>query len=154
MPQFDKETTYKKSLKELDALLRDEEDFILKLSTINAVLHIHFPYWTWVGFYLVKGSELLVGPYISDHVGCLHIPFGKGVCGTAAQERTTQIVPDVNAIKNHIACDSKTQSEIVVPLFDKDQNLLGVFDADSNEKRDFDEVDKKYLEDLFKNHIS
>lgn len=142
-----KHELYQQALTELKSLLENEEDTILKMATINCVLKTHLPYYFWVGFYLVKGNELLVGPY-QGTLGCLHIPFGKGVCGTAAVEKTTQIVPDVHAHKNHIACDSQSNSEIVVPVFDKEKKLIAVFDVDSTEKGAFDEIDQEYLENL------
>lgn len=148
MPSSSKEKIYEKILSQLNALLSGETEIILKMSSINAVLHIHFQNWSWVGFYIVHGKELLVGPYISDHIGCLHIPFGKGVCGTAWKEQKTQIVPDVRNLKNYIACDSKSQSEIVIPVFNAEKKLIAVFDADSNEINDFDLLDGIFLEKI------
>jgi GAF domain-containing protein len=102
----------------------------------------------WCGFYLVdprKPEELVVGPY-QGSLGCLRIPFGKGVCGAAAIERRTIIVPDVEAFPGHIACDSRTQSEIVVPIFEPNGALAGVLDVDSVERDDFDIQDARGLE--------
>lgn len=147
MDSATKKIAYEEAVKKLTALLENEDDVILKMATINCILKDELPYYFWVGFYLVKGRELLVGPY-QGTLGCLHIPFGKGVCGTAAEEQKTQIVLDVHVHKNHIACDSKSKSEIVVPVFDKDKKLMAVFDVDSLEIGSFDEMDKMWLEKI------
>lgn len=147
-----KERTYKKAVRELNSLLKNETHPVLKMATINCILKDNLPYYFWTGFYLVHNGELIVGPY-QGTLGCLHIAFGKGVCGTAAKTKKTQIVPDVHKFPGHIACDSQSQSEIVVPVFDRDKNLIAVFDVDSTEKNSFDETDKKYLERLFKSHF-
>lgn len=147
MDYLEKNQAYMQAEKQLDALLKNEDDVILKMATINCILKTELPYYFWVGFYLVRGQELLVGPY-QGTLGCLHIPFGKGVCGTAATEQRTQIVEDVHAHKNHIACDSRSSSEIVVPVFDKDKKLIAVFDVDSTELGSFDEMDKMWLEKI------
>ena len=123
------------------------------MASINCILRENLPYYFWTGFYLVHNGELIVGPY-QGTLGCLHIPFGKGVCGTAAKAQQTQIVQDVNEFPGHIACDSRSQSEIVVPVFDKDRHLIAVFDVDSTEKDSFDEIDKKYLEQILKEQFS
>ena len=148
-----KEKAYKKALRELDELLKDETHQILKMATINCVLRDNLPYYFWTGFYLEDDGELIVGPY-QGTLGCLHIAFGRGVCGTAAQTRKTQIVPDVYNFPGHIACDSRSQSEIVVPVFDKNKKLIAVFDVDSEQKNSFDEIDKKYLEMLLRTHFA
>ena len=153
LPQPKKEKAYKEAILELNSILKDETHMILKMSTINCILRETLPYYFWNGFYLVHDGELIVGPY-QGTVGCLHIAFGKGVCGTAAETKKTQIVPDVHKFPGHIACDSKSQSEIVVPVFDKEKELIAVFDVDSTELKSFDEVDKKYLEKLFKKHFA
>lgn len=145
--QFSKENSYKQATKELVSMLAEEQDTILKMATVNCVLREHLPYYFWTGFYIVKNGELLVGPY-QGTLGCLHIAFGKGVCGTAAQQKQTQVVPDVHKFPGHIACDSRSASEIVVPVFHQG-SLIAVFDVDSAEKNSFDEIDKKYLESLF-----
>ena len=144
---------YKKALKEIDAILAGEENPILKMSTINCLLKENLPYFFWTGFYLVHKGELVVGPY-QGTLGCLHISFGKGVCGTAAQQRKTQLVPDVEKFPGHIACDSRSRSEIVVPVFDTKHQLIAVFDADSTKLAAFDEIDQKYLEKLLNEHFT
>jgi GAF domain-containing protein len=144
----EKKKTYQLALKQIDAILEDESHLILKMATITCILKENFPYYFWTGFYLVNDGELIVGPY-QGTLGCLHIAFGKGVCGTAAKEQKTQIVKDVNKFPGHIACDSRSASEIVVPVFNHKKELIAVFDVDSTEKATFDEIDKEYLEKLF-----
>lgn len=117
------------------------------MATINSVLANRFPHYFWTGFYRVCGDRLVVGPYIGT-VGCLQIEFGKGVCGTAAAERRALIVPDVNKFPGHIACDSASKSEIVVPVFGPDDELIAVLDVDSDQLDAFDEVDRAGIERL------
>ncbi len=150
--QKQKELAYKKATKELSSLLKNEKHPILKMATINCILRDNLPYYFWTGFYLVHKGELIVGPY-QGTLGCLHIAFGTGVCGTAAKLRKTQVVPDVHKFPGHIACDSRSRSEIVVPVFDKTNKLVAVFDVDSTEKNSFDEIDKTYLEKLLHQHF-
>ncbi|HEX9163401.1 MAG TPA: GAF domain-containing protein [Thermoanaerobaculia bacterium] len=131
------------------AVWRDEGgrslDDIALMATINSVLANKFDHFYWTGFYRVCGERLVVGPYIGT-VGCLQIDFGKGVCGTAAQRRETVVVPDVNAFPGHIACDPVSKSEIVVPVFDRDRELVAVLDIDSDRLNAFDDVDRQGLE--------
>ncbi len=143
----EKEAVYANALKSLDAILQGETHDILKMSTINCILREALPYYFWTGFYLVHNGELIVGPY-QGTMGCLHIAFGKGVCGTAAATKKTQIVPDVHKFPGHIVCDSKSRSEIVVPVFNTKKQLIAVFDVDSTKLASFDEIDKKYLEKI------
>jgi GAF domain-containing protein len=149
----EKESAYTEVSHQLEVILEGEEHSILKMATINCILREALPYYFWTGFYLVHNGELIVGPY-QGTLGCLHIAFGKGVCGTAAKTKQTQIVSDVHQFPGHIACDSKSQSEIVVPVFDKEENLIAVFDVDSTEKASFDEIDQKYLERLLRRHFA
>ncbi|MEO8033936.1 MAG: GAF domain-containing protein, partial [Acidobacteriota bacterium] len=107
-------------------------DDISLMATINSVLAHQFPHFYWTGFYRVCGNRLIVGPYIGT-VGCLQIAIGKGVCGTAAARRETVIVPDVHAFPGHIACDPRSKSEIVVPVFGPEAELIAVLDVDSDE---------------------
>jgi len=137
----------------LDSVLKNETNLILKMATINCILREALPYFFWTGFYLVEKGELIVGPY-QGTLGCLHISFGKGVCGTAAKTKKVQIVADVHKFPGHIACDSKSQSEIVLPVFDKTKKIIAVFDVDSTEKASFDQTDNKYLELLLSKHFS
>ncbi|MEK7673238.1 MAG: GAF domain-containing protein [Patescibacteria group bacterium] len=144
-----KENAYKLALSQVESVLKGETDQILKMATVNCILRENLPYYFWTGFYIAHGEELLVGPY-QGTLGCLHIPFGKGVCGTAAKERKTQLVKDVHQFAGHIACDSRSQSEIVVPVLNKSGELIAVFDVDSSEVGSFDEIDQRYLEELLK----
>jgi GAF domain-containing protein len=101
----------------------------------------------WTGFYRVKDGELVLGPF-QGPVACMHIGFGRGVCGTAWKERRTIVVPDVEQFPGHIACSSLSQSEIVVPVFSKSEEVIAVLDIDSKELSTFDETDRQYLESI------
>ena len=116
------------------------------LATVSAVLHEAFDFF-WTGFYLVEGSELIVGPF-QGLVACLRIQKGKGVCGSAWENEQSIIVPDVNKYPGHIACSALSQSEIVVPLISDSGKVLGVLDIDSTELDAFDDVDRNNLEKL------
>jgi GAF domain-containing protein len=130
---------------QLRALLDGLDDPIAAMATISCVLHHGFGH-LWTGFYRVVASDLLrVGPY-QGTLGCLEIAFGRGVCGIAAVERRTVVVPDVHAIANHITCDSRVRSEIVVPVFDRAGALLAVLDIDSEQPSMFDDQDARALE--------
>ena len=115
------------------------------MATINSVLANRFDYYFWTGFYRLMEGRLVVGPYIGT-VGCLQIDLGRGVCGTAAAERRTIIVPDVEKFPGHIACDASSKSEIVVPVFGPNRELFGVMDVDSDQLDAFDEEDQQGLE--------
>jgi len=144
-----KSQRYAEALAEIQAILRDEGssslDDIAMMATINAVLVSKFPSFFWTGFYRVCGNTLIVGPYIGT-VGCLEVAFGKGVCGTSAAERRTVIVPEVEKFPGHIACDPRTRSEIVVPVFGPAGELIAVLDVDSTQLAAFDEEDARGLE--------
>ncbi len=150
-PPESRSRRYEECLRSIDAIWRDEGgqtlDDIALMATINSVLTQSFDHYYWTGFYRVCGDRLVVGPYIGT-VGCLQIEFGKGVCGTAASRRETVIVPDVNAFPGHIACDAKSKSEIVVPVFGPDDELIAVFDADSDRLDAFSESDRAGLETI------
>ncbi len=120
-------------------------DDIALMSTINSILANRFAHFFWTGFYRVCGDRLVVGPYIGT-VGCLQIEFGRGVCGTAAERRETIVVPDVNKFPGHIACDPNSKSEIVVPVFGPQSELIAVLDVDSDRLDAFDEEDARGLE--------
>ena len=144
----DKAARYAEVAEEIAAVLDGEPDRIARMATVASMLADAFDSYFWTGFYLVdpaKGDELVVGPY-QGTLGCLRIPFGKGVCGAAAAERTTQVVEDVHAFPGHIACDSRSNSEIVVPVLDADGRLIAVFDVDSEAYAAFDAVDAEWLE--------
>ena len=137
---------YEELLPQIKALIAEENDIVANLANICAVLKYNMPGFFWVGFYLVKSGELVLGPY-QGPVACTRIQIGKGVCGAAAQRREAIIVPDVDKFPGHIACSSLSRSEIVIPLFNGSE-VAGVLDVDSDSPDMFDDVDKKYLEDL------
>ncbi len=142
-----KQELYEDTLDVLESMIGDETDLIAVLSTVVAELHHHLPHFHWTGFYrVVSPGVLKVGPYQGGH-GCLTIPFERGVCGKAAREAQTQLVPDVHALPYHIACSSSTRSEIVVPVI-LDGRVVAVLDVDSNEPNAFDETDQLMLEIL------
>ncbi|WP_193213131.1 GAF domain-containing protein [Luteolibacter marinus] len=127
---------------------RGEADAIARMATAACILHEAMPHAFWTGFYRVVGAQLVIGPY-QGTPGCLRIGWGKGVCGTAWATGETQVVADVHAFPGHIACDSRAESEIVVPVKDARGTVEAVFDVDSTEKAAFDEVDREALEEIF-----
>jgi GAF domain-containing protein len=134
---------------EIDAVLAGEGDRIARMATVAAMLAAEFERYFWTGFYVVdsSGDELVIGPY-QGTLGCLRIKFGRGVCGVAALSRETQIVPDVTTFPGHIACDSRSRSEIVVPVRNGAGRLIAVLDVDSTEADAFTEADARGLEDI------
>lgn len=144
----EKSDAYADVRRRIDALLDGETDWIAAMATVSCELHHSFDHYDWTGFYrAVSDDQLIVGPYQGPH-GCLHIPFDRGVCGAAARTRETQLVPDVEDFPDHIACQSSTQSEIVVPVLTPDDRLLAVLDVDSDALGAFDTTDQEHLEDL------
>lgn len=143
--QGTKEEQYRALLPQIKALIEGEEDLVANLANICGALKEQFNWW-WIGFYLVKGNELVLGPF-QGPVACTRIRKGKGVCGTAWQQVQTVIVPDVEQFPGHIACSSLSRSEIVVPVF-KNTEVIAVLDADSEHLAHYDEVDKQYLEEI------
>lgn len=141
---MEKKEKYETFLPQLQALIEGEHDETAVLANASAALATEFG-WFWTGFYVVRGDELLVGPF-QGTVACYHIGFGRGVCGTAWQQRATQVVPDVEAFPGHIACSSLSRSEIVVPLFSQQGDVKAVLDIDSKELGTFDQTDREYLE--------
>ena len=135
-----KKEQYESLLPQIAGLLSGENDLVANLANLCAALHEQFN-WLWVGFYLVKGEELVLGPF-QGPVACTRIRKGKGVCGTSWQKASTLIVPDVEKFPGHIACSSLSQSEIVIPLM-KQGEVWGVLDIDSEHLSFFDEVDQK-----------
>ena len=132
----------------ISALCEGEDDVIAKMATISCELYHAVDGYDWVGFYRVTEPQMLkIGPYQGGH-GCLTIPFSKGVCGAAARLATTQLVDDVNAFEGHIACSSATQSELVLPIFDKAGAVMAVLDIDSNRPAFFSSEDATTLETL------
>jgi len=144
----DKKERYETLLPQLAALIEDETDLIANLANISAALRETFSWW-WVGFYLVKNNELVLGPF-QGPIACTRIKFGKGVCGTVWKEAKSLLVPDVNAFSGHIACSSSSVAEIVVPVFDKQGQVVGVLDVDSEKYDVLAETDVVYLEKISK----
>ncbi|MDB4955679.1 MAG: hypothetical protein JWO36_3248 [Myxococcales bacterium] len=143
----DKAERYRELVPQLVSLLDGEPDLIANLANISAALRECLPVASWVGFYLRRGDELVLGPF-QGKVACVRIAFGRGVCGTAAAERRTIVVPDVEQFPGHIACDAGSRSEIVVPVMRgraASQEVVAVLDVDSYELAAFDEVDAAWL---------
>jgi L-methionine (R)-S-oxide reductase len=143
----DKAEQYKSLIPQIEALLFGEPDLVANLANVCAALKEQFK-WFWVGFYLVKGDELVLGPF-QGPVACTRIGKGRGVCGAAWAQTETLIVPDVEEFPGHIACGSLSRSEIVLPLFN-DGEVVGVLDVDSSELAEFDETDAQYLAKIIK----
>lgn len=141
----DKPSQYAQLLEQARGLLHGEHDRIANAANLSALVYHALPQLNWVGFYFYDGTELVVGPF-QGLPACVRIPLDKGVCGAAASTRETQRVPDVHAFPGHIACDSASRSELVVPLVSANGALLGVFDLDSPEPDRFDEDDQRGLE--------
>lgn len=140
----DRVKDYELLIKQLSALVDGETDVIANLSNASALLNQFLDETNWVGFYLWKDDELVLGPF-QGLPACIRIAYGKGVCGTAVKERITQRIEDVNQFPGHIACDSASKSEIVVPIM-KNGEIFGVLDIDSPILNRFDETDQVYLE--------
>jgi L-methionine (R)-S-oxide reductase len=139
-----KTEAYEQLAQQLEAILDGVDDEITAMATVSCVVHHGFGH-LWSGFYRVVGPTLLrVGPY-QGTLGCLEIAFGRGVCGTAAAEKRTVVVADVDAFPGHISCDGRSKSEIVLPVLDADGNLLAVFDVDSERVATFDDEDARGL---------
>jgi GAF domain-containing protein len=143
---LDKEGKYSVLLPQIKSLIDGEKNLIANLANITAALKETFNFF-WVGFYLVIDNELVLGPF-QGSIACTRIAYGKGVCGTAWKEMKTIIVDDVDKFPGHIACSSLSRSEIVVPIFNKNNVVTMVLDIDSDKLADFDTVDQKYLEQL------
>jgi len=141
------EEKYKLVIKQLKALLNRNDHELSNLSNLTSALKQTFSKISWVGFYLYDKERLYLGPF-QGKVACTTIEIGKGVCGTAASEKKTIIVHDVNKFPGHITCDSDSKSEIVVPIINKDGKLFGVLDLDSSEYNSFNETDKIYLNEI------
>lgn len=143
----DKPSLYAELAGQARALLAGERDLIANAANFSALAYGALPEINWAGFYLFDGTELVVGPF-QGKPACVRIPLGRGVCGTAAQRRETQLVEDVHAFAGHIACDAASRSEIVVPLLHADGSLLGVWDVDSPRPARFDAADRVGMEAL------
>lgn len=141
-----KEEQYKLLVRQIASLVDGESDVIAVMSNVAAAIHQTMGFW-WTGFYRVVGDELVLGPF-QGPVACMHIPYGKGVCGAAWQRAKTVIVPDVEQFPGHIACSSESKSEIVVPVFGNDGKVVAVLDIDSEQLATFDDTDRSYLEEI------
>ena len=140
-----KEEKYALLYKQIVALVEGESDTIANMANIAAMIHFTFNFW-WTGFYRVCGKELVLGPF-QGPLACSRIAYGRGVCGTAWKEQTTQVVPDVAQFPGHIACSSLSRSEIVVPVWDNEK-VIAVLDIDSEHLATFDSVDQEWLEKI------
>ncbi|ENW83711.1 hypothetical protein F909_00372 [Acinetobacter sp. ANC 3929] len=145
LQQGHKAEQYQNIIPQIQAIVEDETDVIANLANICAALKQQFD-WFWIGFYLVKDSELVLGPF-QGPIACTRIAKGCGVCGTAWQQQQVIIVPDVDQFPGHIACSSASKSEIVLPIM-KNGQCVGVLDVDSDELNQFDEIDAEYLKQL------
>ena len=143
---MDKTEKYRLLTEQIRALIEGETDSVAVMANVCAAIHESLGFW-WTGFYRVIDNELVLGPF-QGPVACMHIPYGKGVCGTAWQRAETIVVPDVEQFPGHIACSSESRSEIVVPVFDHDGKVMAVLDIDSEHLATFDDIDRKYLEDI------
>jgi len=155
MRRMTKAEIYTQAAKEIAAVLDGETNNVARMATVSCLLSEAFENYFWTGFYVVdpeKTEELVVGPY-QGTLGCLRIPFSRGVCGAAARTGEIQIVKDVHAFPGHIACDVRSQSEIVVPVYAPDGSLFAVFDVDSSEIGSFDETDAAGLAPILQNLI-
>ena len=141
-----KEEKYSLLYKQIASLIEGESDTIANMANIAAMIQETFHFW-WTGFYRVLDGQLILGPF-QGPLACSRIAYGRGVCGTAWKERSTQLVPDVDKFPGHIACSSLSRSEIVVPVFDEDGTVTAVLDIDSEHIATFDECDKEWLEKI------
>lgn len=144
----DKEQRYQELLPQIQGLLSGEDDVIANMANMVAALQMTFN-WLWVGFYIVRGEQLVLGPF-QGPIACTRINKGKGVCGSAWQSGEIQLVPDVDQFPGHIACSSLSKSEIVLPLYDAAGKVFAVLDVDSETLNQFDEIDAKYLAQIIK----
>ena len=143
----DKKTKYDTLLPQLQSLLAGEQDIIANLANVAAALKLTMDFY-WVGFYLVKEDQLVLGPF-QGPIACTRINFGKGVCGTSWKEKSTVVVPNVDEFPGHMACSSGSRSEIVLPAF-KNDNVVLVLDVDSDKLNDFDDTDRTALEKVMR----
>lgn len=142
----EKQQHYDLLTRQVEALIVGESDAIAVMANVAAAVHEAMGFF-WTGFYRVAGQELVLGPF-QGPVACIHIPFGRGVCGSAWQQRQTLVVPDVEQFPGHIACSSLSRSEIVVPVLSSDTTVLAVLDIDSRELATFDDTDRRCLEHI------
>ena len=144
MEKTKKQGRYQRIYKQLEELLLKTDDHYARMSSIIAVLHHKMEYFFWTGFYFLKNSKLIVGQY-QGPVACQELKKDTGVCWAGINQKKSIIVPDVEKFPGHIACDSRSKSEIVIPLKNQDGEIIGVLDVDSNEYNQFDEVDEQEL---------
>lgn len=144
----DKEQRYQELLPQIEGLLSGEDDLIANMANMVAALQMTFN-WLWVGFYIVRGEQLVLGPF-QGPIACTRINKGKGVCGTAWQSGEIQLVPDVEQFPGHIACSSLSKSEIVLPVRNTLGEIIAVLDVDSEMLNQFDEIDARYLTQIIK----
>jgi GAF domain-containing protein len=137
---------YKMLCEQIKSLTQGETDEVAVMANIAAAIHLEMGFW-WTGFYRVKNGELILGPF-QGPVACMHIGYGKGVCGTAWKQGETIVVPDVELFPGHIACSSESRSEIVVPVRNEAGEITAVLDIDSRELATFDDTDKQWLEEI------
>lgn len=142
-----KTTNYSMLHKQLKALIEDESNLIAILSNTSALLNDNLDQINWVGFYLLENNELVLGPF-QGHPACVHIAIGSGVCGAAVEQDQTQVVADVNAFPGHIACDANSKSEIVIPIHNNKNEIIGVLDIDAPIQSRFDDNDQQQLEQI------
>ena len=145
-PMMDKKEKYRLLTKQISALIEGETYSVAVMANVCEAIHEAMGFF-WTGFYRGQGDELVLGPF-QGPVACMHIGFGRGVCGTAWKQRETIVVPDVEQFPGHIACSSLSRSEIVVPVFSKDGEVQAVLDIDSKELSTFDDTDRQYLEEI------
>ena len=143
---MNKEEKYRLLTEQIRSLIEGETDVMAVMANVCAAIHQEMGFF-WTGFYRVKGDELVLGPF-QGPLACMHIPFGKGVCGSAWKRKETIVVPDVEQFPGHIACSSLSRSEIVVPVFSMTNEVVTVLDIDSKELASFDETDRRYLETI------
>ena len=137
---------YRLLTEQIRTLIDGETDAVAIMANVCAAIHETMGFF-WTGFYRVQGEELILGPFPGP-VACIHIPFGRGVCGSAWKQRQTLVVPDVEQFPGHIACSSFSRSEIVVPVFSTDDEVVAVLDIDSKDLATFDDIDRRHLEDI------
>lgn len=143
---MNKEENYQLAFLQVKGIIEDEPNTIANLANVAAILKSTFNFW-WVGFYIVQDNELVLGPF-QGPVACTRIGFGKGVCGSSWEQKETLIVSDVHQFPGHIACSSESNSEIVVPIFDDQNNVKMILDVDSEHFDHFDSTDQQYLEQI------
>ena len=141
-----KEEIYQSIVPQIKALIEGEKDIIANMANVCAALKFGLNFF-WVGFYLIKNNQLVLGPF-QGPVACTRIDFGKGVCGTAWKNNEVIIVDDVNTFAGHIACSSLSKSEIVLPIYNSNKELIGVLDVDSDAYKTFDKIDELYLSQI------